>query len=220
MTAVSLQQTSPAPHLLPSHNRTRFAAASSSANARPSPTHVHHDNHALSRHDNLPAPAATATATLRDPPPAMALRSEFNGTSAPTADSNGVASRAQPVLNGRPAPNQLPRSDDDDDDQRPSSAPGRRNGNAVLETRDDIEHHQQQRPSKPLLLRSKSDYARPMDEPEIVKDDIPEWGARHGFEDHYQSEDIISDLANVSCASHSVLIYWSACADPPKVGYS
>ncbi|EEU46932.1 uncharacterized protein NECHADRAFT_103792 [Fusarium vanettenii 77-13-4] len=126
----------------------------------------------------------------------MALRSEFNGTSAPTADSNGVASRAQPVLNGRPAPNQLPRSDDDDDDQRPSSAPGRRNGNAVLETRDDIEHHQQQRPSKPLLLRSKSDYARPMDEPEIVKDDIPEWGARHGFEDHYQSEDIISDLAN------------------------
>ncbi|KAL6361565.1 hypothetical protein LRP88_05035 [Fusarium phalaenopsidis] len=126
----------------------------------------------------------------------MALRSEFNGTSAPTADSNGVASRAQLVLNGRPAPNQLPRSDDDDDDQRPSSAPGRRNGNAVLETRDDIEHHQQKRPVKPLLLRSKSDYARPIDEPEIVKDDIPEWGARHGFEDHYQSEDIISDLAN------------------------
>ena len=27
-------------------------------------------------------------------------------------------------------------------------------------------------------------------------EEIPEWGARHGFEDHYQS-DIVSQLANV-----------------------
>lgn len=42
-----------------------------------------------------------------------------------------------------------------------------------------------------------------MEEPEPTEDDIPEWGARHGFEDHYQSEDIISQLANVSFPSQS-----------------
>lgn len=127
----------------------------------------------------------------------MALRSDVNGTSAPTNESNGVASTARPRANGRSTSNDAIRSDEDD--QRPLSAPGRRNGSIALETRDDIEHHQQTRPAKPLLLRSKSDYApRPMDEPEPIEDDIPEWGARHGFEDHYQSEDIISQLANVS----------------------
>ncbi|GKU00067.1 transcription factor [Fusarium langsethiae] len=125
----------------------------------------------------------------------MALRSDINGTSAPTAESNGVVSATRPRPNGRSTSNDATRSDEDG--QRPLSAPGRRNGSIALETRDDIEHHQQARPAKPLLLRSKSDYApRPMDEPEPIEEDIPDWGARHGFEDHYQSEDIISQLAN------------------------
>jgi hypothetical protein len=36
------------------------------------------------------------------------------------------------------------------------------------------------------------------DESNHTDDEHYEWGARHGFEDHYQSEDIISQLANVS----------------------
>jgi regulator-associated protein of mTOR len=132
----------------------------------------------------------------------MALRSDVNGTTAPTAEPNGAASAARPRMNGRSTSNDATRSDDDD--QRPLSAPNRRNGSIALETRDDIEHHQKTRPSKPILLRSKSDYApRPMEDPEPTEDDIPEWGARHGFEDHYQSEDIISQLANVSFPSQS-----------------
>ncbi|RKU45478.1 hypothetical protein DL546_008150 [Coniochaeta pulveracea] len=54
---------------------------------------------------------------------------------------------------------------------------------------------------KPPLLRSQSEYASPHRSPdEDINHEEQEtyWGARHGFEDHYQSEDIISQLANVS----------------------
>lgn len=57
-------------------------------------------------------------------------------------------------------------------------------------------------PSKPPLMRSKSDYARPApveDSTDTLHNsgELSRWGARHGFEDHYQSEDIISQLASV-----------------------
>lgn len=144
----------------------------------------------------------------------MESRSELNGTSAPVGNSNGVDARQQPLANGsRPRENAVNGNSNGngngngDADQRPSSAPGRRNGNTPLETRDDIESERSRRPSKPLLLRSKSEYAqriRDRDEPDQVEEEIPEWGARHGFEDHYQSEDIISQLANVSGVSCSL----------------
>ncbi|CAK7202940.1 Target of rapamycin complex 1 subunit kog1 [Sporothrix eucalyptigena] len=54
-------------------------------------------------------------------------------------------------------------------------------------------------PAKPALLRSKSDFARPVeDSTETLHNsgELSRWGARHGFEDHYQSEDIISQLAS------------------------
>jgi hypothetical protein len=80
---------------------------------------------------------------------------------------------------------------------RPSSAPGRKNGLAAAESRDDFEHQRDRRPVKPPLLRSKSDFApRPVDDSD-TEEEIREWGARHGFEDHYQSEHIISQLASV-----------------------
>ncbi|PHH80567.1 hypothetical protein CDD82_1672 [Ophiocordyceps australis] len=48
---------------------------------------------------------------------------------------------------------------------------------------------------KPQLLRSKSDFidydAAPDQEPQLR-----EWGARHGFDGHYQSEHVISELVN------------------------
>jgi hypothetical protein len=62
---------------------------------------------------------------------------------------------------------------------------------------DDSDRDQPARRPKPLLLRSKSDYAVRHDEPD-EEEDFPEFGARHGFEDHYQSEDIISNLIHVS----------------------
>ncbi|KFY71281.1 hypothetical protein V499_08521 [Pseudogymnoascus sp. VKM F-103] len=51
---------------------------------------------------------------------------------------------------------------------------------------------------KPLLKRSKSDYGpRGGDEVEDNNDtDTSDWGARHGFEGHYASEEYVSQLAN------------------------
>lgn len=142
--------------------------------------------------------------------PAMESRSELNGTSAPVGNSNGVDARPQPLANGSQLQENAVNGNgigNGDGDQRPSSAPGRRNGNTPLETRDDIESERSRRPSKPLLLRSKSEFAqriRDRDEPDQVEEEIPEWGARHGFEDHYQSEDMVSQLANVSGVSCSL----------------
>jgi hypothetical protein len=96
--------------------------------------------------------------------------------------------------------------------KRPSSAPGSKQNlqnpvddagaveNGVGAT--SPERGSRPAPVKPLLLRSKSEYGLRHDEPNNAElsDEEPqvEWGARHGFEDHYQSEDIISQLANVS----------------------
>lgn len=144
----------------------------------------------------------------------MATRLTPNGTLAPSGNPNGVVSRPRSLLNGSPT---LSATANDDSDQRPSSAPGRRNGSATLETRDDSHPQGARRPVKPLLLRSKSEYAsRPYEEPEATEEEIPEWGARHGFEDHYQSEDIISQLANVSficsCSRHPAIWAPLGCA--------
>ncbi|KOS19926.1 WD repeat-containing protein mip1 [Escovopsis weberi] len=110
-------------------------------------------------------------------------------------------------------------------ERRPSSAPGRNNDGSPTSTststpapapalvpapapdaaaaaaaREAIDAEQSQpprRPVKPSLQRSKSDYVlRQADDSEPEEEEIREWGARHGFEDHYQSEHIISQLAN------------------------
>jgi regulator-associated protein of mTOR len=60
------------------------------------------------------------------------------------------------------------------------------------------------RPKPPLLKRSKSDYGpRGGEESEESYDnEAPDWGARHGFEGHYASEEYVSQLANVSRTYH------------------
>lgn len=87
--------------------------------------------------------------------------------------------------------------------RRPSSARAA-NGSGENSTTDadDDENRLSLRPQKPPLFRSQSEYASPLrDDAEHTDNEADfEWGARHGFEDHYQSEDIISQLANVSCS--------------------
>jgi hypothetical protein len=100
--------------------------------------------------------------------------------------------------------------DDDDDDHnddsdfgpRPSSAPQKSNKLTIVTSYDDSDHERARRPQRPGFIRSKSErIVRHDDSTDHVDDEIYEWGARHGFEDHYQSEDIISHLANVSSAT-------------------
>lgn len=100
--------------------------------------------------------------------------------------------------------------------KRPSSAPGDTQLDSLrplstngLDQRPQIAH----RPSKPPLLRSKSDHpsrlvensADSSNDEQTVVAGAEELGTRHGFDGHYQSEDIISQLANVG-ALFSLLI--------------
>ena len=111
------------------------------------------------------------------------------------AAANGETSRfrAQPV--GTAGSDHDTYSNADDDRQLPH-----RKERAIMgETKDDFDHQHTNRPVKPKLLRSKTEYLpRSAEDTEATDEEVPEWGARHGFEDHYQSEHIISQLANVS----------------------
>lgn len=92
--------------------------------------------------------------------------------------------------------------------KRPSSAPGNKQQQVVTFTSTGDRSNSQERgdshrPFRPApLQRSKSEHVLRHEESaqndaELVDE---HWGARHGYEDHYQSEDIISQLANVSSA--------------------
>jgi hypothetical protein len=109
--------------------------------------------------------------------------------------------------------------------RRPSSAPGKKQGLAVTfangngasgsvsggESDDDDESISNRLvPTKPPMLRSKSDYAKRMNDGESAGGErFPwdTWGARHGFEGHYQSEEMMSQLANVSPVVVSIALH-------------
>ncbi|CZT45694.1 related to raptor, a binding partner of target of rapamycin (TOR) [Rhynchosporium secalis] len=75
---------------------------------------------------------------------------------------------------------------------RPTSAP---NGAAESLQEESGTEIVRRRP-KPLLQRSKSDYGPRGEDQESAEEDVQDWGARHGFEDHYASEEYVSQLAN------------------------
>ncbi|PKS09396.1 hypothetical protein jhhlp_004011 [Lomentospora prolificans] len=90
-------------------------------------------------------------------------------------------------------------------DQRPSTAPGNRNGfvhpshhSSRAESINSVQSSPRARPAKPHLLRSESEHVLRNDDKDLDDSDeeVYNWGARHGFEDHYQSEDIITQLAS------------------------
>ncbi|KXX76681.1 WD repeat-containing protein mip1 [Madurella mycetomatis] len=125
---------------------------------------------------------------------ATAPRTEPNGSIRSVSPGHPPSRPGQPTVNGRrrntsPAPAL----------RRPSSAPGDQQGGPLTHDggRSDEEHNAiVARPAKPPLLRSKSERGIRHEEAEVTDEEHYEWGARHGFEDHYQSEDIISQLAN------------------------
>jgi len=123
------------------------------------------------------------------------------GTNGASADRNSPRStqfrgeREIKAASGRPNG----AVDSSDSDRRAADRFPNQKKLTIVTSHDDGDHSHTQRP-KPPLLRSKSDYVvrREAQEQEPVEDESYDWGARHGFEDHYQSEDIISQLANVS----------------------
>lgn len=128
----------------------------------------------------------------------------------PDAGPEAAEFTGRPSARGATAAPAIHRSSSASDSRRPSTAPGNKqnnpgapqiNGGGANTTDDDDESRVVLRPPKPPLRRSQSEYASPNrhdDEGDHADEEHHEWGARHGFEDHYQSEDIISQLANVS----------------------
>ncbi|POS76741.1 regulatory associated protein-mTOR [Diaporthe helianthi] len=101
--------------------------------------------------------------------------------------------------------NGQPRRNSMSNHKRPSSAPGDDNNNKPNGAHVADLPQARERPKKPPLLRSKSDHPSrglhvdtstdsSIDEQTVAA--AEDFGTRHGFDGHYQSEDIISQLAN------------------------
>ncbi|OTA61415.1 TORC1 growth control complex subunit Kog1 [Hypoxylon sp. EC38] len=114
------------------------------------------------------------------------------GTNGPT-----YAARAPEPAKGRPRTATEER-EQVDLERRPLTAPGDNHNGPSTNSQDDSDQDRSRRlvVSKPPLLRSKSEHIVRREDTEQADEEIYEWGARHGFEDHYQSEDIISQLAS------------------------
>ncbi|KAH6646957.1 hypothetical protein BKA67DRAFT_581076 [Truncatella angustata] len=184
------------------------------------PAQEQHPNPAVSSSSSRPSvqqhPSRKSSAPAASFAPSRVARdasAPANGSSAAMSSYNlqphqGIpnglhqAQTQQYLLNGHDAHyiNGASAEDDAASGRRPSSAPGNRGQLAIRTTSfDDSDRDQPRRLSKPLLLRSKSEHIlRNYDDLEQTDDEVYDWSARHGFEDHYQSEDIISHLANVS----------------------
>lgn len=124
--------------------------------------------------------------------------------SRPDAQPKSTAPRPQ-------TENGIPRRNSTSSHKRPSSAPGDENNKPNGAHSADLPA---ERPRKPPLMRSKSDHpSRGLhidtstdssnDEQTIAA--AEDFGTRHGFDGHYQSEDIISQLANVGVYSSTAL---------------
>ncbi|KAI1749291.1 raptor N-terminal caspase like domain-containing protein [Xylaria castorea] len=176
------------------------AAASSSPGPQTGPSSAHSIENIAHTTMTYSPSQSTQRSTRNNPDPATPsaiVPSRSHPNSMPTTEFDGshavqpLKKRGTEPINGRPDS----AADSSDSDRRATERPSGQKKLSVITSHDDGAHGRSQRP-KPPLLRSKSDYAVRRDEPEPVDDEIYEWGARHGFEDHYQSEDIITQLAS------------------------
>ncbi|KAK5626870.1 hypothetical protein RRF57_002585 [Xylaria bambusicola] len=161
-------------------------------------THYAAENTAYNSTTQSPNHSTTLRPTRNSPNPApsstMLSRSGTNGV---PAVERGDPHPAHSLKKGETEPiNGRTNSTADSSDSDPRIVERHPNFKKLsIITSQDDGSDRSQRP-KPPLLRSKSDYAVRRDDQEPVGGQVHEWGARHGFEDHYQSEDIISQLAN------------------------
>ncbi|KAI2466775.1 raptor N-terminal caspase like domain-containing protein [Annulohypoxylon bovei var. microspora] len=158
------------------HSRRNLLTIDSTSN-----TLCDHPNSATN--PNLPVPVTNGTST------AMPSRLGTGGPIYAARDPEPVKGRPRTATEERETV---------DLDRRPLTAPGNKHNISLTISHDDSDHDRPSRRvvSKPPLLRSKSEHVVKREDADQPDEEIYEWGARHGFEDHYQSEDIISQLAN------------------------
>ncbi|KAF4634382.1 hypothetical protein G7Y89_g3716 [Cudoniella acicularis] len=112
------------------------------------------------------------------------------------ASPSDMDQRRSLVSSGRNTPNppQNTRDRRSSLQMRPTSAPSGTAESSQDESDIDRTRH---RP-KSMLQRSKSDFGPRGEEVDSQgEEEWQDWGARHGFEDHYASEEYVSQLANV-----------------------
>lgn len=211
MTIVSNQDTPQHPAALPN-------ATTSSAASRQSPgTSSRHHQHLFNQN---PAPSSAERDRDRDRDRARRMNGlphpAVNGTSAPMQQPQSYSARLNEANLG--APNATvpmrPRSPmtlgqrsathtgHEPQDKRPSTAPGDDQGNPTAagfsDHRDaDVEAGRAKRPPRPLVLRTRSEFGIRTSDPEESEGEIQRWGTRHGFEEHYESQQFMDKLANV-----------------------
>ena len=124
-----------------------------------------------------------------------------------TVNGNGAVD-----VDGRPFPSAGQQNGASARDQRrPSSQARPASAPKGESSQDDSEVDKSRRRSKPLLHRSKSDFGPRGEDKDSHEEEFQDWGARHGFEDHYASEEYVSQLANVSCSFlHGIKIVFSS----------
>lgn len=110
----------------------------------------------------------------------------------PKLDSNGTT----PFVNGHNHQDGVEDAEDDGE-LRPWTAPVNKPRQSSVVSFDEYsDRDQSKRRPKPPLLRSKSERLMRHEDTDQTDEEVYDWSARHGFQDHYQSEDIISQLAN------------------------
>ncbi|KAI1140845.1 raptor N-terminal caspase like domain-containing protein [Hypoxylon sp. FL0543] len=170
----------------PHHMSTASSASKTVSSSQHRPHNLATESHSSPLRDSSNSAASTSTANG-----ASAAMPSRLGTSGPT-----YAARAPEPVKGRPRTATEER-EVVDLEQRPLTAPGNKQNGTSTNSQDDSDHDRPRRViSKPPLLRSKSEHIVRREDTEQPDEEIYEWGARHGFEDHYQSEDIISQLAS------------------------
>jgi regulatory associated protein of mTOR len=160
---------------------------------------THADEHSNDSSSN----GAPNTMSVRTSASNRSLRSDVaTGGQTSSRDSAPLT----PIANGSTNGYASGRDAKQPDQNRPTSAPGGKvtssdNLNPRDSMNEDSDRELTRRRPQVFLHRSKSDFGPRGDDSDSQRydGDNRDWGARHGFEDHYASEEYVSQLANVSC---------------------
>jgi regulator-associated protein of mTOR len=206
MTAVAYQQRSQprqqySPRQSPRSSTKTHSTPQSQTQANNSyaSAHAQTDEHSNDSSSN----GAPNTMSVRIPASNESFRSDVaTGGQASSRDSASITLIANGSTNGSTSA----RDTKQPDQNRPTSAPGGKvtssdNLNPRDSTNEDSDRELARRRPQDFLHRSRSDFGPQGDDSDSHRHDgdNKDWGARHGFEDHYASEEYVSQLANVSC---------------------
>lgn len=201
MTAVAVQPNGRGPQY---NHRSSHSSSSNSHTSYHQPPQNHTASPA--RQAQRPGPSAQngASSMTNQKPPASDVPGQRTNTddASSTSDQDGGSSVLEnSIVLSRDGPHHVRRLSLQ---PRPTSSPG-----PEYSSQDESERDRPKRRPKPLLQRSKSDFGpRGEDRTPETEEDTQDWGARHGFDDHYASEEYVSQLANVSYTFYCSWLSW------------